>query len=358
MRLRMAEERNFAVAQAVADLAEELGRTMAQVALNWVAARARGHRTDPGRADRRADRGQPRCGGMDARRRRPEAARRCERVRAGLPVRLHRLDPLAVSADPPGHGAVALPGEVDAGRGARRRDDRSARDRRRPRLGGRRHRRPGSGSPVGEPRSCSFAHATLVGDDVRITLPDGSVASDDDALSVLARSAGHPDPRRRRRRRARSRSGSPRTTTPTATRPSSGTGGRDPSAPSTTRPAPRCRSSGPARSATWDMRRFRPNVVIDGTGEDDWVGSTLRLGDAVVDVSKQIDRCVMTTRPQPGGIERDLDVLRTINRERAEQPRDRDAGADAGHRPRRRRRRTAGLSDSDARAARPWRCAS
>jgi MOSC domain-containing protein len=25
----------------------------------------------------------------------------------------------------------------------------------------------------------------------------------------------------------------------------------------------------------------------------------------------------MTTRPQPGGIERDVDVLRTINRERA-----------------------------------------
>ena len=67
----------------------------------------------------------------------------------------------------------------------------------------------------------------------------------------------------------------------------------------------------------WDMRRFRPNVVIDGTGEDDWVGATLRLGDAVVEVSKQIDRCVMTTRPQPGGIERDVDVLRTINRERA-----------------------------------------
>ena len=67
----------------------------------------------------------------------------------------------------------------------------------------------------------------------------------------------------------------------------------------------------------WDMRRFRPNVVIDGTGEDDWVGATLRLGDAVVEVSKQIDRCVMTTRAQPGGIERDVDVLRTINRDRA-----------------------------------------
>jgi uncharacterized protein YcbX len=33
-------------------------------------------------------------------------------------------------------------------------------------------------------------------------------------------------------------------------------------------------------------------------------------------VTKPIDRCVTTTRPQPG-IERDLDVLRTINRERA-----------------------------------------
>jgi uncharacterized protein YcbX len=65
------------------------------------------------------------------------------------------------------------------------------------------------------------------------------------------------------------------------------------------------------------MRRFRPNVVVEGTGEDDWVGRQLRVGDAVVEVSKQIDRCVMTTREQPGGIERDIDVLRTINRERA-----------------------------------------
>src|SRR5256885_2380293 len=36
----------------------------------------------------------------------------------------------------------------------------------------------------------------------------------------------------------------------------------------------------------------------------------------VLDVGKHIERCVMTTRPQPGGIERDLDVLRTIARER------------------------------------------
>src|SRR4029079_17107836 len=36
MRMRMAQERNFAVAQTVADLAGELGRTISQVALHWV----------------------------------------------------------------------------------------------------------------------------------------------------------------------------------------------------------------------------------------------------------------------------------------------------------------------------------
>ncbi|MGZ4676258.1 MAG: aldo/keto reductase [Acidimicrobiia bacterium] len=39
MRLRMQEERNFAVVQAVEAVADELGRSMAQVALNWVAHR-------------------------------------------------------------------------------------------------------------------------------------------------------------------------------------------------------------------------------------------------------------------------------------------------------------------------------
>jgi hypothetical protein len=40
------------------------------------------------------------------------------------------------------------------------------------------------------------------------------------------------------------------------------------------------------------------------------------LGDAVVHVESRIPRCVTVTRPQPGGIERDLDVLKTINKER------------------------------------------
>jgi len=74
-----------------------------------------------------------------------------------------------------------------------------------------------------------------------------------------------------------------------------------------------------ATMAPWDHRRFRANVVVDATTagiEDQLVDQRVELGTATVDVVKQIDRCVMTTRPQPDGIDRDLDVLRTINRER------------------------------------------
>jgi uncharacterized protein YcbX len=66
----------------------------------------------------------------------------------------------------------------------------------------------------------------------------------------------------------------------------------------------------------WDARRFRSNVLLDGEGEDDLVGSEIGLGEVGLDVLKQIDRCVMTTRAQAGGIERDLDVLRAIARDR------------------------------------------
>lgn len=66
----------------------------------------------------------------------------------------------------------------------------------------------------------------------------------------------------------------------------------------------------------WDARRFRTNVILEGEGEDELVGQTITLGSAQLDVRKQIDRCVIVTRPQPG-LDRDLDVLRTINAERA-----------------------------------------
>ena len=67
---------------------------------------------------------------------------------------------------------------------------------------------------------------------------------------------------------------------------------------------------------TWDRRRFRANVVLKGAGEDGLIGSRVRLGDAVLDIGDPIPRCVMVTRPQPGGIGRDTSVLKTIHRER------------------------------------------
>ena len=68
---------------------------------------------------------------------------------------------------------------------------------------------------------------------------------------------------------------------------------------------------------TWDRRRFRANIVLDGEGEDELLGREADLGEARLHVGRGIGRCVMTTRPQPGGIARDTSVLKTIHRERA-----------------------------------------
>jgi len=67
---------------------------------------------------------------------------------------------------------------------------------------------------------------------------------------------------------------------------------------------------------TWDRRRFRANVLLDGGGEDGLVGRRVRLGGAVLAVDDGISRCVMVTRPQAGGIGRETAVLKTIHRER------------------------------------------
>ncbi len=65
------------------------------------------------------------------------------------------------------------------------------------------------------------------------------------------------------------------------------------------------------------MRRFRPNLVVDRGGEDALVGTTVRIGGAEIAVTDRVGRCVMVTRAQPGGIAVDRDVLRWIHRERA-----------------------------------------
>ncbi|TQN40685.1 hypothetical protein FHU33_0030 [Blastococcus colisei] len=67
---------------------------------------------------------------------------------------------------------------------------------------------------------------------------------------------------------------------------------------------------------TWDRRRFRANVVLDGEGEEHLRGQEAELGGVRLRFGIPIPRCVMTTRPQPGGIARDTSVLKTIHRER------------------------------------------
>jgi uncharacterized protein YcbX len=71
-----------------------------------------------------------------------------------------------------------------------------------------------------------------------------------------------------------------------------------------------------ATLGAWDERRFRANVVVTGDGEDAFVDRVVTIGTAVLRVVKRIDRCVVTTRPQPRGIRRDLDVLRAVRRDR------------------------------------------
>lgn len=65
----------------------------------------------------------------------------------------------------------------------------------------------------------------------------------------------------------------------------------------------------------WDRRRFRKNLIVRGGGEDALVGQRVVIGSCGLSVTKRIDRCVMVTRPLPDA-ERDLEVLRSINRDR------------------------------------------
>lgn len=64
-----------------------------------------------------------------------------------------------------------------------------------------------------------------------------------------------------------------------------------------------------------DVRRFRPNVVLHGGDERSLVDTDIAVGSARLRVMKEIDRCVIVTRPQPG-LERDTSVLTQIHRER------------------------------------------
>ena len=72
--------------------------------------------------------------------------------------------------------------------------------------------------------------------------------------------------------------------------------------------------------AAWDVRRFRPNFLVetepgvDGLAEARWSGRTLRVGEVELKWEIPAVRCGMTTHAQDG-LPKDPSVLRTIVRE-------------------------------------------
>ncbi len=72
--------------------------------------------------------------------------------------------------------------------------------------------------------------------------------------------------------------------------------------------------------ARFDVRRFRPNVLIDtsnkitGLAEAGWGGRTMTIGDAAIKIEMPCTRCVMTTLDQ-ADLPKDPSVLRTIVRD-------------------------------------------
>jgi len=67
----------------------------------------------------------------------------------------------------------------------------------------------------------------------------------------------------------------------------------------------------------WDVRRFRPNLLVevDGTDwvEDGWCGHTLDIEGVTLAPRQPCVRCTMVTRPQPG-VARDLEIYKALSR--------------------------------------------
>jgi uncharacterized protein YcbX len=154
-----------------------------------------------------------------------------------------------------------------------------------------------------------FAQARLVDGRVEITLPDGRVATDDAALSDWL---GHPV-----ELRAAADEGTRRYEVPLDFEEDDAwVAWEGPAGPFHDSTTARVSLVSAATLGAWEPVRFRTNVIVDGDGEDALVGTTIEIGSTRLDVQQQIDRCVMVTRPQPG-IDRDLDVLRAIIRDRS-----------------------------------------
>lgn len=67
--------------------------------------------------------------------------------------------------------------------------------------------------------------------------------------------------------------------------------------------------------ATLDPARFRGNVLFEGAApwaEFAWVGQRVRIGSALIEVTKRIDRCAATAA-NPATGRRDLDIVRHLD---------------------------------------------
>jgi MOSC domain-containing protein len=68
----------------------------------------------------------------------------------------------------------------------------------------------------------------------------------------------------------------------------------------------------------WNVRRFRPNILLEAAGEswaeDAWCGRAVRIGDVELLPRQPCIRCTMVTRGQ-AGLRRDLDIYRTLAHE-------------------------------------------
>jgi uncharacterized protein YcbX len=76
-----------------------------------------------------------------------------------------------------------------------------------------------------------------------------------------------------------------------------------------------CRARRP--DLDWDVRRFRPNLLVDVDAppfaEDGWAGRRLTVGPVVLSVLMPTVRCAMPLRAQPGGLSRQPELFAAMS---------------------------------------------
>jgi uncharacterized protein YcbX len=174
-----------------------------------------------------------------------------------------------------------------------------------------------------EARRLIHASARLEGDTVCVTLPDGRELREDDDITDLALSSfvGKPV------HLARAKQSEQQTfetmsafsaAEPTLVRWASTPGSfNDGAAVHIVTTASLRAAAAMHPKGVWDVRRFRPNLLVDVDGddyvEDEW--SRIRVGNVELEVYKKSTRCTITARAQPG-LPEDLDVPRALARNR------------------------------------------